>query len=164
MAYEENFGNGVDFEVTGFGISVSFSADPTLKLACTSVTPAGVTAADKINITTNETWGMQEFAPGDLGEPQDITLVAAEKLADRDKLTAMINIPQDITLRWKKIGNRSESKTIVWEDAFLMSFEPQEHTYNSMPVVNITIGTKGGSHSGSPSNDYKPQGKLTIGS
>lgn len=150
-----------DFEYSGFGISVGFSADETLKLYCKNVTPPGFDAGEDIDITTNETINAMEMAPADLGQPTDMTLTAAENLADRAKLQALIGTHQEITLTFKKGKNRETGYQIKFDDAWIRSWTPSDHTIGEQPTIEIVIGIAGGTHD-STATDYHPEGTLTI--
>lgn len=148
-----------DFQKSGFGITLTFSSDPSLKLYCTEVTPPGFDAGDDIDITTNETVGAEERAPADLGAPTDFTATAAEILEDRTKLQAMIGLPQTITLEFKKVKNRPTGQKITFAEAWLRSWTPGTHTRGEMPTIELVFGIAGGTHSGDASN-YHPEGSL----
>lgn len=148
-----------DFQKSGFGITLTFSSDSSLKLYCTEVTPPGFDAGDDIDITTNETVGAEERAPADLGAPTDFTATAAEILEDRTKLQAMIGLPQTITLEFKKVKNRPTGQKITFAEAWLRSWTPGTHTRGEMPTIELVFGIAGGTHSGDASN-YHPEGSL----
>lgn len=148
-----------DFQKSGFGITMTFSSDSSLKLYCTEVTPPGFDAGDDIDITTNETVGAEERAPADLGAPTDFTATAAEILEDREKLQAMIGLPQTITLEFKKVKNRPTGQKITFNEAWLRSWTPGTHTRGEMPTIELVFGIAGGTHTGDASN-YHPEGIL----
>ena len=148
-----------DFQKSGFGITLTFSSDPSLKLYCTEVTPPGFDAGDDIDITTNETVGAEERAPADLGAPTDFTATAAEILEDRAKLQAMIGLPQRITIEFKAVKNRSTAQKIIFAEAWLRSWTPGTHTRGEMPTIELVFGIAGGTHTGDASN-YHPEGSL----
>lgn len=148
-----------DFQKSGFGITMTFSEDSSLKLYCTEVTPPGFDAGDDIDITTNETVGAEERAPADLGAPTDFTATAAEILEDREKLQAMIGLPQTIVLEFKKVKNRSLGQKITFNKAWLRSWTPGSHTRGEMPTIELVFGIAGGTHTGDAS-DYHPEGVL----
>ena len=148
-----------DFQKSGFGITLTFSSDPSLKLYCTEVTPPGFDAGDDIDITTNETVGAEERAPADLGAPTDFTATAAEILEDRAKLQAMIGLPQRITIEFKAVKNRSTAQKIIFAEAWLRSWTPGTHTRGEMPTIELVFGIAGGTHTGDAS-DYHPEGSL----
>ena len=148
-----------DFQKAGFGITLTFSSDPSLKLYCTEVTPPGFDAGDDIDITTNETVGAEERAPADLGAPTDFTATAAEILEDRAKLQAMIGLPQRITIEFKAVKNRSTAQKIIFAEAWLRSWTPGTHTRGEMPTIELVFGIAGGTHTGDASN-YHPEGSL----
>lgn len=148
-----------DFQKSGFGITMTFSADSSLKLYCTEVTPPGFDAGDDIDITTNETVGAEERAPADLGAPTDFTATAAEILEDREKLQAMIGLPQTITLEFKRVKNRNLGQKITFNEAWLRSWTPGSHTRGEMPTIELVFGIAGGTHTGDASN-YHPEGVL----
>lgn len=148
-----------DFQKSGFGITLTFSSDPSLKLYCTEVTPPGFDAGDDIDITTNETVGAEERAPADLGAPTDFTATVAEILEDRTKLQAMIGLPQTITLEFKKVKNRPTGQKITFAEAWLRSWTPGTHTRGDMPTIELVFGIAGGTHTGDASN-YHPEGVL----
>lgn len=146
-----------DFQKSGFGLTLTFSEDPTLKLYCTEVTPPGFDAGDDIDITTNETVGAEERAPADLGAPTDFTATAAEILEDRAKLQAMIGVPQTIEIQFKKVKNRPTGQKITFNEAWLRSWTPGTHTRGEMPTIELVFGIAGGTHTGDASN-YHPEG------
>lgn len=148
-----------DFQKSGFGITMTFSSDSSLRLYCTEVTPPGFDAGDDIDITTNETVGAEERAPADLGAPTDFTATAAEILEDREKLQAMIGLPQTITLEFKKVKNRPTGQKITFNEAWLRSWTPGTHTRGEMPTIELVFGIAGGTHTGDASN-YHPEGIL----
>lgn len=148
-----------DFQKSGFGITLTFSKDSSLKLYCTEVTPPGFDAGDDIDITTNETVGAAERAPADLGAPTDFTATAAEILEDRAKLQAMIGLPQTITIEFKAVKNRSTAQKITFAEAWLRSWTPGTHTRGEMPTIELVFGIAGGTHTGDASN-YHPEGSL----
>lgn len=148
-----------DIQKSGFGITMTFSSDSSLKLYCTEVTPPGFDAGDDIDITTNETVGAEERAPADLGAPTDFTATAAEILEDREKLQAMIGLPQVITLEFKKVKNRPTGQKITFNEAWLRSWTPGTHTRGEMPTIELVFGIAGGTHTGDASN-YHPEGIL----
>lgn len=148
-----------DIQKSGFGITLTFSSDPSLKLYCTEVTPPGFDAGDDIDITTNETVGAEERAPADLGAPTDFTATAAEILEDRAKLQAMIGLPQRIEIEFKKVKNRSIGQKITFNEAWLRSWTPGTHTRGEMPTIELVFGIAGGTHTGDASN-YHPEGSL----
>ena len=148
-----------DLQKSGFGITLTFSSDPSLKLYCTEVTPPGFDAGDDIDITTNETVGAEERAPADLGAPTDFTATAAEILEDRAKLQAMIGLPQRIEIEFKKVKNRSIGQKITFNEAWLRSWTPGTHTRGEMPTIELVFGIAGGTHTGDASN-YHPEGSL----
>lgn len=148
-----------DFQKSGFGITLTFSSDPSVKLYCTEITPPGFDAGDDIDITTNETVGAEERAPADLGAPTDFTATAAEILEDREKLQAMIGLPQTITLEFKKVKNRPTGQKITFAEAWLRSWTPGTHTRGEMPTIELVFGIAGGTHTGDASN-YHPEGTL----
>lgn len=150
-----------DFQKSGFGITMTFSSDSSLKLYCTEVTPPGFDAGDDIDITTNETVGAEERAPADLGAPTDFTATAAEILEDREKLQAMIGLPQTITLEFKKVKNRPTGQKITFNEAWLRSWTPGTHTRGEMPTIELVFGIAGGTHTGGASN-YHPEGILVT--
>ena len=146
-----------DFQKSGFGITLTFSEDSSLRLYCTEVTPPGFDAGDDIDITTNETVGAEERAPADLGAPTDFTATAAEILEDREKLQAMIGVPQQIEIEFKKVKNRSIGQKITFNEAWLRSWTPGTHTRGEMPTIELVFGIAGGTHTGDASN-YHPEG------
>lgn len=148
-----------DLQKSGFGITLTFSSDSSLKLYCTEVTPPGFDAGDDIDITTNETVGAEERAPADLGAPTDFTATAAEILEDRAKLQAMIGLPQRITIEFKAVKNRSTAQKIIFAEAWLRSWTPGTHTRGEMPTIELVFGIAGGTHTGDASN-YHPEGSL----
>lgn len=155
MAFSADY----DFEKTGYNIWVTFSADPTLILACKSVKDAGFEAGDPIDITTNATVGAMEQAPADLPSPTDITLTAAYNLADREKAFAILGQQQDISIEYRACKNRARGRKITYTNASLSGFDPQEMSMGSQPEVSVTIALPGGTHYGEA--DYNPAGTLT---
>ena len=155
-----------DFEKTGYNIHVTFEkldGDSENRIfpffACKAVKDGGFAAGDPIDITTNLTTGAREQAPADLASPSEITLTAAYNLDDRALAYAILGVPCKVKIEYRSCKNRKRSRQVVYDGAFLSSFEPQEMSEGNPPEVSITIGFPGGSHYGDGTS-YNPAGTL----
>lgn len=143
--------------VSGFNIHVVFGTTSDLVLCCTSVKDPGFDSGDDIDITSNCSVGARETAPADLGAPTDLTLTARYDPEDRAKLQAAIGVPQQITVEYRKCKNRAVGEKVVYDNAWIRSWDPQEMTIGEMPTIQVIIGIAGGTSSGDAS-DYHPEG------
>jgi hypothetical protein len=125
-------------EKTGYGITVRFENDATLKLYCKSTTDPGIEANDKIELTHNETLGAKEYGPADLPEVPDCSLTAIYDLDDRAKAKAILLDQTNITIAHTKSGKQTVH--VGWLSAYV----PQDATTGNQPEVSITLQFKGG--------------------
>ena len=145
MGTTNYYSESYDYEKTGYNIEVVLSGDTTCHRACTSVKPAGMSIG-KFDISTNANLKFKEYAGEDLADTQDITLTCAFNLSDYDKISAMIGVPQTVTLQFKGCANRKKARQIVYSNAFIMSFEPGDMSANNFPTATMTISTGGDDH------------------
>lgn len=125
-------------EVTGHGIQLTFSQDATLELKCKATTDPGFVAGDKNDQSHNDLTTAKEFAPNDLFEVPDVTLMAVYDMADRAKASAIMLEEGTLTF----LHNKSGSQVAI--TGWLAGFEPQEATTGNQPEVQVTLQFKGG--------------------
>lgn len=116
----------------GFKCLITFSANPTIKLWEKTVDIGGLNLGEKIDQTTMHNSRRRTYAPRQLHEVTDTTMICAFDPAVRSQIDAIIGIPMTIT--------RYFSDGTTWADyGWLNMFEVQTVEEGSQPEAEVQI-------------------------
>lgn len=120
----------------GFGTRITFSANTSVSLEETSVTPPGLEGGDPIDTTSNKNDTFRSKAPRQLVEIEAGPATVKYDPSQRAALFAMINTKQTITYTYL---DTSTDAAVGW----LRSFKPAAMTDGEDPTADIVIEFEG---------------------
>ena len=134
-------------EKSGYKIRVTFTPDAGVAVTfdAKSKQIPGFSGDDKIDINTDGTGEIKEFAPGDQYEITDAQVTIIEDLALVETLRALINDVGSLAF-----ASGYTSKTATFPNAWLKEIARGSVDLNGNPTVDLTF-VLGGGASGAPS-------------